>query len=344
MPTYQEFIADQNRQRQALQGQLGNAQMNAQTTQRSMLGSRTDPTGALGNAASSAQSRLGSLTGGIASLDPMNPENQAAGNKYQAYDLARAGVDRASAVDPTDQFIRNALQSAAGPEGGPFNATTRNAMFTNAMESSGADAQAQSIMESAAQRGLTANDPTVQAALRRTQGDQAKAGQRARLAIDLQANPANYAAQQSAVNRLGDYNTGKQQQQQSAEDRLREMLWNEGFNRQAGSASVATPQFASAPQAPAVQQQQNVYRPQAAASTASAASRTAPAAQAPAATPYTPPRTGGTWTATGSAQTMTGQNPAQDPTAAYRALGYNAGFVDRNRPLGGNAPFIPNGR
>ncbi len=239
MPTYQEWLADQNKQRTGLQGQLGNAQQMAATTQRTMMNSRLDPTGALGNAASSAQNRLGNLTGGIAALDPNNAENQAAGNKYQAYDLARGGVSRLQ-NDPTDQFIRQALQTAAGPDGGPFNATTRNAMFTNAMESSGADAQAQSIMESAAQRGLSPNDPSVQAALRRTQGDQAKAGQRARLGIDLQANPANYAAQQSAVNRLGDYNTGKQQQAQSAEDRLREMLWNEGFNKQAAGAQVAS--------------------------------------------------------------------------------------------------------
>jgi len=259
MPTYQEWIADQNKQRAAAQGRLPNAQMMATNANQAMQAAN-NPGGVPGafnprayEAAAAQQEAAGRTLGGvqgqIAGFDPMSMENQAAGNKYQAYDLARGGVARASAVDPTDQFIRNALQTAAGPEGGPFNAATRNAMFTNAMESSGADAQAQSIMESAAARGMSINDPSVQAALRRTQGEQAKAGQRARLGIDLAANPANYAAQQSAVNRLGDYTSGRRQEQQSAEDRLREMLWNEGFNKAGNAPAMSTVNFGGAPAA-----------------------------------------------------------------------------------------------
>ncbi len=244
MPTYQEWLASQNQGRTAAQQQFNQAQsrynanpnMPTQTfgggaSLGSTYQSGGTPNMAAYNAMNSAQANLGAF-------DPNSAENQAAGNRHQAYDLAHAGVDRL-ANDPTDQFIRGALQTAAGPDGGPYNATTRNAMFTGAMESSGAKAQAQSIMDSAAQRGLSVSDPTVQAALRGAQGQQAQAGQRARLGIDTVANPANYAAQQSAVNRLGDYNSGRQQQQQSAEDRLREMLWNEGFNRQTPGPQVA---------------------------------------------------------------------------------------------------------
>ncbi len=327
MPTYQEFIADQNARRATAQQGLAGAQGNLANAKANLGRMANGPlTRTAGGALDTsgfdraqaqeiaAGNTLSGIQGNIAQYDPNSAENQAAGNKYQAYDLARGGVSRIT-NDPTDQFIRTALQTAAGPDGGPYNAATRNAMFTGAMESSGAKAQAQSIMDSAAQRGMSVNDPSVQAALRNVQGQQAQAGQRARLGIDTVANPANYAAQQSAVNRLGDYNTGKQQQTQSAEDRLREMLWNEGFNKGAPQPQVAgagnsmqiggpaTP--ATAPSGPWMGFTNGgtggngwvAPKPMTTPATAAVSAPQPPVA-----------RPGGLWTATGPAQTVNGFN------------------------------------
>jgi len=234
MATYQEWLAE-------MQQQGGAAQQRAQQTaaaykaspfitgrsRTTSFGGTTGPTRTPNFAGYNA---MNTAAQEAAKFDPNSAENRAEGNRLQAYDLARGGVDRL-ANDPTDQFIRQALQQAAGGQGGPYDATTRNAMFTSAMEGSGHDAQVQSIMESAAQRGMDPNDPSVQAALRRAQDGQAQSAQRARLGIDLEANRANYSAQQSAVDRLGGYNMDRQAQQTSAEDRLRDMLWNEGINK-----------------------------------------------------------------------------------------------------------------
>lgn len=352
MPTYQEWIAAQNQGRQAAQRQLPNAQ-SAVNNARNTLNQTNNPSGLPGgfnsaafNAASTqfgnANNALDSAQNNLSQFDPNSVDNQAAGNKYQAYDLAHAGVDRL-ANDPTDQFIRQALQNAARPGAGPYDATTRNAMFTGAMESSGAKAQAQSIMDSAAQRGLSPNDPSVQAALRNAQGQQAQAGQRARLGIDTVANPANYAAQQSAVNRLGDYNSSRQQQQQSAEDRLREMLINEDFHRQVagpqvstvgtigGPATTAQPSSGqsyqdSNPRAPAAMSGQqggqaavnafnrsfNNGTPVNSRSPVSGAG-SGWTATGPAGTVTNQTQAPGMWTATGPAGTITGQNPTRLP-------------------------------
>lgn len=249
MPTYQEWIADQNAKRSTAQGRLSGAQAGVTNAQRAVTAAN-NPGGVAGgfnsgafgtatNQLSQAGQTLGAIQGQISQYNPESPENLTKGRNLQAYDLAHGGINRL-ANDPTDQFIRGALQKAAGPDGGPYDATTRNAMFTGAMESSGATAQVKSIMDSAAQRGLSVNDPTVQAALRNAQGQQAQAGQRARLGVDTVANPTNYAAQQSAVNRLGDYNTGKQQQTQSAEDRLRQMLMDENSPRASAAPQIST--------------------------------------------------------------------------------------------------------
>ncbi len=344
MPTYQEWLADQNKQRTAAQQQFTQAQgrynqnpnMPMQTSGGGLSLGSTYQSGGTPNMA--AYNTMEQARGNLAALDPNSAASQAAGNKYQAYDLAHGGIDRIT-NDPTDQFIRQALQTAAGPDGGPFNSTTRNAMFTNAMESSGADAQAQSIMESAAQRGLSPNDPSVQAALRRTQGDQAKAGQRARLGIDLQANPANYAAQQSAVNRLGDYNTGKQQQTQSAEDRLREMLWNEGQNRQTAGPQVASagggmtiggPAQSTQPAQPQSSGPWQGFSNAGSGGSGWVAPKQvtggAPAVQQPTSAPRPPPTGTGQWTMSGPAATLTGQY--QQPQIA------GMGFRNTNPKLG----------
>ena len=255
MPTYNEWLTQQ---RAAATGANQQYQQAAQAYQAaptvgqpaSRTGSfvssgntqaRTSPNYAGYNAMESARQNA-------AQFDPNSAANRTEGNRLQAYDLARGGIDRL-ANDQTDQFVRQGLQQAATAGNGPYDATTRNAMFTNAMESSGQQAQVQSIMDSAAERGMNPNDPSVQAALRRAQDGQAQTAQRARLGIDLQANRANYAAQQSGLDRLGGYNMNRQEQQTGAEDRLRTMLWNEGVpdtGRQTMPAAAPAPQWMGA--------------------------------------------------------------------------------------------------
>ena len=160
------------------------------------------------------------------------PAALAADNRNEGYDVIRGRIGQ-MANDPTDQFIRQRLQQAAGPDGGPFNEATRNAMFTAQAQQGGQMASNESarIMEDAARRGLSADDPGVRAALARVQTQQGQGAQRARLGVDLVANPANYAAQQSAVDRLGSYSQSQNQAMLSAEDRLRQMLMNERFTQ-----------------------------------------------------------------------------------------------------------------
>lgn len=168
-------------------------------------------------------------------------QSLAADNRNEGYGIIRDRVNQMN-NDPTDQFIRQRLREAAGPGGGPFDATTRNAMFTAQAQAGGAQAAnaAQQIMQQAAERGMSADDPGVRAALARVQSQQGAQAQQARLGIDLAANPANYAAQQSAVDRLGRYSQTQTQAQLSAEDRLRQMLMNEQFQSGPG-----TPDYSS---------------------------------------------------------------------------------------------------
>lgn len=278
MATYQEWQADLNRQRADAQRQLSEAQAYVNANSNLPTSYRNDMER---NASHSQLMRLNNANSRLAAarnrLESINSnaefpgdagagsgagsvDSRVAENRRQAYDLARGGVNRL-VNDPTDALIRQRLQEATQSGAGPYDATTRNAMFTNAMESSGADAQAQSIVESAARRGMRPDDPSVQAALRRAQDQQAQGAQRARLGIDLEANRANYGAQQSALNRLGDYNQSRQGQIQSAEDRLREMLWNEGFNRSESGPQVATPDWGASAPAPASQQQRSAGIP-----------------------------------------------------------------------------------
>ncbi len=368
MPTYQEWLADQKQQQSAAQKQYTQAQANY-AAKPQVGGGLVNPamSGGLGSSYISAGSpnmaaynAAEQARGNLAAFDPNSADNQAKGNKLQAYDLANTGINRIT-NDPTDQFIRQALQTAAGPDAGPYNATTRNAMFTGAMESSGNKQQIQSIMDSAAQRGMNASDPSVQAALRNAQGQQAQAGQRARLGIDTVANPANYAAQQSAVNRLGDYNTGKQNQTQSAEDRLREMLWNEGFNRQTAGPQVAGQGGSNSLQigGPATQTNpgttyssgapQGNQQPQAQAGSASGGqptryptlygSSTAPPIPGSTASgynagPYNHADITQNWTATGPAGTRTGQNPGWVKPGLPGSTGFAGGGSTPYKPLG----------
>lgn len=188
-------------------------------------------------------------------------------NAAEAFDIARGGVASLQ-NDANDAMVLDALRKAAQPGAGPYDATTRNAMFTAQAEAAGAGADAanQAIMEDAARRGMSPDDPGVRAALARVQSQQGAAGQRARLGIDLEANRANYDAQQSAVNRLGAFNTGKQQQIQSAQDRLRDMLMSETpagdrqWTQQARTGRAGAPAASYAPGQPAAQPQQSVQQ------------------------------------------------------------------------------------
>lgn len=108
--------------------------------------------------------------------------------------------------DPVDALVLAELQKRA-QGGGPYDETTRNAMFTAASE--------QAAASQAAQAGrLQGNpaDPSYQAALRSLNDARAQQLQQARLGIDLTANRANYAAQGENLAALGDFRYRQNQQ------------------------------------------------------------------------------------------------------------------------------------
>lgn len=248
MPTPQELLAQQKQQQAQLQGmQQQRSQMPAFRPQ-TMGGMSTFGGG--GGLASYQQQYAQNLRNQFASNNAIQQQRQniantqdqiaqslRAQNRNESYDIARQGVARAGGSDPTDQFIMERLRAAAGPGGGPYDATTRNAMFTQQASMAGhaAGNEGNQILQQAAERGLSADDPAVQAALRRTQGGQAQAAQRARLGIDLEANRANYGAQQAALGQLAGARAQQRGEQTSAEDRLRQMLMNEAFRSGAGA-------------------------------------------------------------------------------------------------------------
>lgn len=243
MPTPQELLAQQNQQRSQLQGMQQRYQQLPQRQASMATPTFGDPR-ARANQSWQNISQMNQLSGqmnaarqGIANTQDQIAQGLRAQNRNEAYDIARGGVSRAAGTDPTDQFIMERLKAAAGPGGGPYDATTRNAMFTQQASMAGhaAGNEGNQILQQAAERGLSADDPAVQAALRRVQGGQAQAAQRARLGIDLEANRANYGAQQAALGQLAGVRAQQRGEQTSAEDRLRQMLLGETFRSGAGA-------------------------------------------------------------------------------------------------------------
>lgn len=106
--------------------------------------------------------------------------------------------------DPDIAAALAQLRTGASGQGGPFDATTRNSMFSQASDNAAAaEAGANDrITQQWLSRGGNMNDPALQAALSRNQADRSASNQASRMGIDLNAGRANYDAQQSSINRL----------------------------------------------------------------------------------------------------------------------------------------------
>lgn len=159
-------------------------------------------------------------------------EMQANANKSEAYDIARGGVSRVT-DDPVDALIRQQLQGVATGKNVPFNDEVRNSMFSEQADmGAAANAnRAEKILAQASERGLSMNDPSVQAALRKSQTEQQLGAQGARQDIAKTANRENFAAQQSGLRDLSGVNSAYQGRITGAERNLQGMLWNEQFNQ-----------------------------------------------------------------------------------------------------------------
>lgn len=178
-----------------------------------------------------AQAALANAQNTINNRTPSAAEAAAWANKQAAYGLADENIDRL-ANDPTDAMVRQSLQDVMSGKTTPYNQETRTAFMTGASQQAGAaNAQRQQQMiEQAAERGLSANDPSVQAAMRSSQAQQQQGVQDSRLDIAQKANLANFQAQQGATNQLGGYNMQRQNMMTQANQNKQNMLWNQQFN------------------------------------------------------------------------------------------------------------------
>lgn len=181
----------------------------------------------------------GGAAGGAGGMS--DAELKAEANKREAYDLARGGVDRVT-EDPIDALIREQLTGVATGKSVPFNEEVRNALFSEQADMGGAAnaSRAEKILAQATERGLNPNDPGVQAALRNSLTTQQLGAQGARQDIAKTANRENFAAQQRGLNQLSGVNESYQNRITGMEDRLRGMLWNEGFNQRTAMPAMAS--------------------------------------------------------------------------------------------------------
>lgn len=118
--------------------------------------------------------------------------------KDELYGLARGAVSRTNSID---DMLLQALQERSGKDAGPFDATTRNALMTQA-----SDAAGQAMLNAKGRISGSAGDPSVMAANNEADARRAQALQQAQLGINTQANVANYDARGQALGQLGSYN------------------------------------------------------------------------------------------------------------------------------------------
>jgi hypothetical protein len=139
-----------------------------------------------------------------------NNQGAAGGNarvneaRAKMYALAQQRLNDVS-NDPVDSLLRTKLMSRVNGDGLPYDATTKNALFTQ-------QAEQLASAEGAQMRGIPGNptDPSYQAMARELQSRRQGGMQAARRDIDTKANVANYNAQTEAMNGLNSWNTGLQ--------------------------------------------------------------------------------------------------------------------------------------
>lgn len=167
--------------------------------------------------------------------------------KDELYGLARGAVSRTNSID---DLLLQALQERSGKDAGPFDATTRNALMTQA-----SDAAGQAMLNAKGRISGSAGDPSVMAANNEADARRSQAIQQAQLGINTQANVANYDARGQALGQLGSYNQQVQGNKTDNERYLMGLLAQETQyqpDQQQGSMGVPTfTQFRQQPQAQA---------------------------------------------------------------------------------------------
>ncbi len=136
----------------------------------------------------------------------------AAANPYSSVDSARQRTfglneDRLSELrgDPVDAQVMGELQRRVSGEVGPYDQTTKDALFTQQGEMA-SQIQNNSLAQLRSGGG-SASDPSYQSGVNEALAGRQAAMQRANLDINTKANLANYDARTSAVGSLGAFNT-----------------------------------------------------------------------------------------------------------------------------------------
>lgn len=165
-------------------------------------------------------------------------QQQALANKNELFGMARGRATQL-ANDPVDALVLKALQERSGANAGPYDATTRNAMFTQQAEMAAAAQQNQ-------MGGIRGNvaDPAYQARVAELQGQRQQSLQGARLGIDLTANRANYDARGQALGQLGTFNQVHNGAVTDAQRYLGGLLRDEVFNDESQSQTGGLPSYA----------------------------------------------------------------------------------------------------
>lgn len=155
--------------------------------------------------------------------------------KDELYGLARGAVSRTNSID---DMLLQSLQERSGKDAGPFDATTRNALMTQA-----SDAAGQAMLNARGRISGSAGDPSVMAANNEADARRSQAIQQAQLGINTQANVANYDARGQALGQLGGYNQQVQRNQTDNERYLMGLLQQETQYQPDQQGSVGIPTF-----------------------------------------------------------------------------------------------------
>lgn len=145
--------------------------------------------------------------------------------------------------DPVDAMLREELTKRV-QGGGPYDATTINALRTGAAEQGAAAEMAnnQQAMQQLESRGFSPSDPSYQAALRQNQQQRQAGNQQANLSIAQNANLANYNAKGQAIGQAAQ--VGGQQKAQTL-DAAR--FATQGLNQVSSADMGTTPSWQTLP-------------------------------------------------------------------------------------------------
>lgn len=189
------------------------------------------------------------LLGQIVNRNLNSGSDQAQKNRDELFGLARGDLNN---KNPIDQMVLQALQDRSGPDAGPFDATTKGALMTQA-----SDAASQAMLNAKGHIQGSAGDQSVIAANNEADARRSQAIQQAQLGINTQANVANYDARGQALGQLGGYNQQVIHNQMDNSRNLQNLLRADITRTQLPDNAGGVPSFTqfSQPQTPQYTQQ-----------------------------------------------------------------------------------------